>query len=318
MPETPTTMTPSMSAMLTILSTNHGATVIDLAERGKLGRSTAAKVLTGLETRGLARRQAAERTAAHRVPDLWFSTTPDEPALPKVLLDTDVAPDDRAETATTPERGPSDQDTPSATADSDAHVQRPDDQPESEDGTEANVSALEADSDSEHAHETRSKPAHETEADETVAEAVLTGPHQVAQTAPDDAEQPDAGEDPAISQEARPTADGPAAAPQGSNPQDPAPQDTSAPSGEVPATTAPEGTTPAPVRLAKGGLRALVVEHLTAHPDGEFTSPKLAKILGRSSGAISNVFDTLVKTSQAEMTCEKPRTFRHLAARAGR
>ncbi|WP_084316001.1 MarR family transcriptional regulator [Actinospica robiniae] len=78
---------------------------------------------------------------------------------------------------------------------------------------------------------------------------------------------------------------------------------------EVPGAAA--SGTDAP-RLAKGGLRALVVAHLCAHPAEDFTASKLGRVLGKSSGAISNALDTLVKLGQAEMTCEKPRAFRHL------
>jgi predicted transcriptional regulator len=67
-------------------------------------------------------------------------------------------------------------------------------------------------------------------------------------------------------------------------------------------------------RLAAGGLRALVVEHLTAHPEEEYTPSNLSKILERSAGAISNCLDTLVGTGIAEQTCEKPRRFRCSAA----
>jgi hypothetical protein len=66
-------------------------------------------------------------------------------------------------------------------------------------------------------------------------------------------------------------------------------------------------------RLRSGGLRALVVEQLTARPEDEFSPTMLSRILERSSGAIANCLDILVNSGFAELTCEKPRRFRHVA-----
>jgi predicted transcriptional regulator len=247
MPETNTTaMPPSMTTMLDALSTDHGATVVDLAQRGRLGRSTAAKVLTTLEARGLARRQSAERTGGTRTPDLWFATTPHAAA---------QAQEESAqrEPAATSDAGP---DAESATAQ------------------------------------------HGESHDEHTSEAEGGGDQQ-SEAAADDEVEPDTADTAERADGA--TATGAAA---------PADDDTPT----VTATQADAATSP---RLAKGGLRALVVDYLTAHPGEEMTAPKIGKSLGRSSGAVANALDTLVKNGQAELTREKPRTFRHRAAQTG-
>jgi hypothetical protein len=53
-----------------------------------------------------------------------------------------------------------------------------------------------------------------------------------------------------------------------------------------------------------------VSEHLQAHPGKEFTPGEVARVLGRSSGAVANALDTLVAQDVAELTCEQPRRFR--------
>jgi hypothetical protein len=59
-----------------------------------------------------------------------------------------------------------------------------------------------------------------------------------------------------------------------------------------------------------GGLRDKVLDHLAAHPGGEFTPHEIHKVLDHSSGAIANALETLVKLGQAEVASEKPRKFR--------
>ncbi|WP_405957285.1 hypothetical protein [Streptomyces phaeochromogenes] len=93
----------------------------------------------------------------------------------------------------------------------------------------------------------------------------------------------------------------------------------------VPATTAPaQRTQPsepshhAPTialtggnkRLAPGGLRQLVIDHLNAHPDEAFTATRISRTIDRSSGAIANALEKLVRQSIAELVSERPRTYR--------
>jgi Fic family protein len=63
-------------------------------------------------------------------------------------------------------------------------------------------------------------------------------------------------------------------------------------------------------RLAHGGLRQLVIEHLTAHPGEAFTATRIGRVLDRSSGAVANALVTLTKQGRAEQVTERPRTYR--------
>ncbi|MHB1928245.1 MAG: MarR family transcriptional regulator [Acidimicrobiales bacterium] len=62
------------------------------------------------------------------------------------------------------------------------------------------------------------------------------------------------------------------------------------------------------VRLGRGQLRSLVIDHLSADP-GEVSPAQLAKVLGHSAGAISNVLVKLVETGEAVQTTEHPRRY---------
>lgn len=274
MPETPNTTTPSMTAILALLSAHHGATAAELAERASIGRSTASKTLATLEARSLARRISDERTSGVRSPDVWFAAAPVEAALqPK---------------PTTP--------APSALS----NTPRSEDQAEPNPTAALDGSVLNARTGSESADAIRpdSESMPEAGSDDDV---VSIGLDPAIAGLSEEKTQPD-NEQLAVSSTAQ-LADAPAATL----------HDIASP---PPATASPASSsdaTPATQRLPKGGLRALVVEHLAAHPDQEFTAPGLSKILKRSSGAISNVFDALIKNGEAEMTRETPRTFRHRA-----
>ncbi|MFD7013519.1 helix-turn-helix domain-containing protein [Streptomyces sp. NPDC059928] len=79
-------------------------------------------------------------------------------------------------------------------------------------------------------------------------------------------------------------------------------------------TTAPAAQ-PAPtpgqrVRLAPGGLRQMVIAHLTAHPDEAFTATRISRAIEKSSGAIANCLTTLVKQQIAQQVSDTPRTYR--------
>ncbi|WP_329562038.1 hypothetical protein [Kitasatospora sp. NBC_01266] len=62
-------------------------------------------------------------------------------------------------------------------------------------------------------------------------------------------------------------------------------------------------------RLAPGQLHQLVLEHLRANPEQDWTPTKVSQALGRSSGAIANALDTMVSRGEAVMTNDKPRRF---------
>ncbi|SDJ01505.1 hypothetical protein SAMN05192558_104112 [Actinokineospora alba] len=63
-------------------------------------------------------------------------------------------------------------------------------------------------------------------------------------------------------------------------------------------------------RLAPGALRGMVEDHLRDHPDQEFSPVDIARKLGgKSSGAVSNALDKLVKDKIAVQTKERPKRF---------
>ncbi|MBQ0987770.1 hypothetical protein KBZ10_25275 [Streptomyces sp. F63] len=67
-------------------------------------------------------------------------------------------------------------------------------------------------------------------------------------------------------------------------------------------------------RLAPGGLRQMVIDHLTAHPGEAFTATKISRQIEKSSGAIANALVTLAEQGVAEQVSEKPRTYRLAAS----
>ncbi|MEU6142387.1 helix-turn-helix domain-containing protein [Streptomyces sp. NPDC047081] len=62
-------------------------------------------------------------------------------------------------------------------------------------------------------------------------------------------------------------------------------------------------------RLAPGALRQMVVGHLQAHPGEAFTATKISRVIEKSSGAIANALDKLVKQGIAEQVSDRPRTY---------
>ncbi|RSN61913.1 hypothetical protein [Actinomadura sp. WAC 06369] len=63
-------------------------------------------------------------------------------------------------------------------------------------------------------------------------------------------------------------------------------------------------------RAAPRPLRPEVAAHLTAHPDSDFTPGEIARVLGRSSGAVANALATMAEKGEAVMTSEKPVRYR--------
>ena len=288
-----TTLTPSMSAMLAALSADRGASVTELSGRAELGRSTSARVLTTLEGMGLAKRERPDRSADHSSPDLWFSaaTNQTEPADSGDASEPDPQSSDVPPQPVDGPRSTPDSDPASAASSANTH-----------DGEGADEPAL---------------PSH----DEAEPDAVPDGEIPATQPEPGDHPNPApvADPQPAVDGAATEAATGQETQAQSATVNGPEPDAHSAPAsgtGAAETETADDDApskTGAMVRLGKGELRAMVVEHLRAHPDEEFTASQVGKALGKSSGAVSNNFDALVKTGEAEMTCEKPRRFRFLA-----
>ena len=292
-----TTMTPPMSAMLTALSADRGASVTELSKRAELGRSTAARVLTTLEGKGLARRERPDRSADHSSPDLWFTAAADQ-------FEPDAAGEEPANR--TPETEP---DTQSSGTPAQAEVDDP--QPTAN-------SELENAAESAHVHDSEGSDEPTPQAhEEALPDVASNGEAQAVQPDPEPVADPapaadDVAADPAPAQEAQ------AQSATGDSPEPDADTKPDSGSGTGAADTgntdgAAPSETGATVRLGKGELRAMVFEHLKAHPDEDFTASQVGKALNKSSGAVANNFDALTKTGDAQMTCEKPRKFRYLA-----
>ncbi|GGU89719.1 hypothetical protein GCM10010182_00140 [Actinomadura cremea] len=86
-------------------------------------------------------------------------------------------------------------------------------------------------------------------------------------------------------------------------------------------TTAPAGA-PVPVpapsggRLAPGELRRRVAAHLATAPGTASTPGEIARVLGRSSGAVGNALSVLTDRGQAEQVMTAPRRYRATATTA--
>ncbi|KUO19160.1 hypothetical protein [Streptomyces dysideae] len=63
-------------------------------------------------------------------------------------------------------------------------------------------------------------------------------------------------------------------------------------------------------RLAPGALRQMVINHLSKHPGEAFTATGISRVIEKSSGAIANALDKLVKQNIAEQVSDRPRTYR--------
>jgi hypothetical protein len=63
-------------------------------------------------------------------------------------------------------------------------------------------------------------------------------------------------------------------------------------------------------RLQPGELRLMVKAVLHDNPDLEFGPTEIGHTLRRSVGAIQNALTSMVKTGEAELTCEAPRRYR--------
>lgn len=62
------------------------------------------------------------------------------------------------------------------------------------------------------------------------------------------------------------------------------------------------------VRLGRGELRQLVLDHVRRHPD-EVSPAQLSKVLGHSAGAISNVLVKLAVGGEVVETSDRPRRY---------
>lgn len=77
------------------------------------------------------------------------------------------------------------------------------------------------------------------------------------------------------------------------------------PTAPLEASALPDGKK----RLAPGALRQMVI-NLTVHPGEAFTATGISRVIEKSSGAIANALDMLVKQNIAEQVSDRPRTYR--------
>ena len=71
-------------------------------------------------------------------------------------------------------------------------------------------------------------------------------------------------------------------------------------------------------KLHKGGLEALVLDHIAAHAKVEFSPSELANKLSRSSGAIANALAKFTEQGLVIQTSQRPRRYRFAGARSAR
>lgn len=76
-----------------------------------------------------------------------------------------------------------------------------------------------------------------------------------------------------------------------------------------PEAAVPEAAGSAGARLAKGHLRAMVLEHLRARPGQALSPTAIAKELGRSSGAIANALGRLTEAGEVSEVSKAPRRY---------
>lgn len=70
---------------------------------------------------------------------------------------------------------------------------------------------------------------------------------------------------------------------------------------------APAASSVTAVRLGKGELAAMVLDYLSTHPHDEVGPTVVARVLGRSQGAVANALTKLATSGNAELTSEAPR-----------
>jgi hypothetical protein len=88
-PDVPNTA--ATRALWAALSTNAGATAVELAEIADVSRSTANKALAVMEEAGCAKRTAGGREGSKRLPDRWQALLPDHGPVAAVSTDTAAA-----------------------------------------------------------------------------------------------------------------------------------------------------------------------------------------------------------------------------------
>lgn len=313
---------PAAATVLSLLDAQEAATAADMAERSGLGRSTVTKALSTLHEAGLAVRQEGGHEGIRRIADRWFAA----PATTAPGTDADVE-------AQAADHG-------------DAHAAVAEPVKANDEDSAADPVSTTA---SPEAEKTDGGSAtHEPKADQwdtTVTETEADGEPDVAKSA--DVERDEDAIDVGPDEEAQHN-DGENSAPtaaDGEPETKPDSHDRIADPAESPAevaghdgsegANADQGGADEPIeetghtsdgadaadrdtqeatasepRLGKGELRVQVEAYLRENPEKSFTSTELHHVLNRSSGAIANACETLVKQEKAIVANErKPRRF---------
>lgn len=81
----------------------------------------------------------------------------------------------------------------------------------------------------------------------------------------------------------------------------------------IAATVVPAPTATVPgtkQRLRPGELREAVLAYFTEHTDIEVTAGEIARVLGRSAGAVHNVLQKAITDGSVALTCTSPRRYK--------
>ncbi|MCQ4081836.1 hypothetical protein NGB36_14770 [Streptomyces sp. RB6PN25] len=320
-PETPSPTTPDPTALTgaqarlwAALTRMPGATAAELATTAQIGRSTAGKTLTALETSGMTHRHPGGFDGKRRLPDRWYATTAPSP---------DVSRSPDSQPATTPHCEPQTE-APSATAQTAADVtQQPPTAPEPEPSPDRpTITSVDGTPESSGQRKTPPEPRSDTTTPHTSHDGSRDDHGTQAPTAPlpTTTEQPDGTPTPAPSPEVRAGDDE-----SSSGSRRPAMADETVAAalaelvsdGQAETDTAGDDSPPfratavygGKQRRAPGELRSRVLTFLRDRPGEEWGPTGLSRQLGASSGAISNALDRLVALGLARRTGEKPRRF---------
>ena len=286
-PDPSAALSATQHAVLQRLSTSPGMSPGEMAAAEKIGLSTARKALAALEAAGLARREHGVRDGAQKSPDQWFAVAPGTATIPEPV-----------------------QEAPQSTAASDASS---DDAATDEDESQpdpSGVAAEPADFTAEHVVTDIANQEPDTPRVPAEELADSAGP---GERDADDTARAEHGADSAAgkTQAASDPADTPDTAP---TPSDATGIDTAdaAPNQNADTATTPQEAAPAPAsgpRLGKGELRMMVERYLREHPEQAWTPGKIAKVLGRSAGAVNNASEKLVEDGTAITFDDAPRRF---------
>ncbi|MGE7434009.1 hypothetical protein [Kitasatospora sp. NPDC001175] len=288
-----TAVTGAVAAIYTELCGQDRATAAALALAAGVSPSAARKALVALEERGLAQRTQGGNDRTRRLPDTWYATAPksaeaDDRSAPAASADSRSAEAEGGHAdrpnASEPESRMTDGDGSDSPAPTELEAHFDDDQPTAAAEDSGGATKL-----------TREAPAVGT---------TSALPETSANT-------PQPADDPS------PTGRAVAATAAADTPTEAVDTPVSAVPAVCPACGAqrrPAPRRPAAVgtgsRLGSGQLHQMILEHLQANTEQDWSPTGISNALGRSAGAIANALATMVNRGEAELTSAKPRRYR--------